>query len=454
MIKNIDDYIIYRRSRCFVSVFAKTAKKYQKFEFKCLHCSKTLTKQFRREREFNCLCRKCSFEDTSLKKFGTKCPLQNEEVKKKIKETVKEKYGVDCILKSEEIQEQIKSTNKEKYGAENVFASEEIKSRIKETMVERYGVEHALQYEEFLEKCNNTKLERFGTLGISALPEIKEKLKRAHLKKYGVVHSSKSDVVKAKIAKTNLERYGYTAAAKNEKVREKLSKVMKANYANKEKHKQIIEKREKISIQRYGYSAAIKRTEARKRLSNIMTTYFSNPQRKKEILKKREKTNIKKYGTKTATASKYIKNKIINTKLARYGIVGPIAFRYIYKDVKFDSSWELAFYCYNLSLNKPIKRCTKFFEYEFEGNSHLYFPDFEIEDKIFEIKGDHFFNEEGLMICPFNRTKDGLFQAKQQCGIKNNVILITRKEIIPYLDYMESKYGKNWKEIFKIKKAK
>lgn len=421
MIETIYDY----------NEFAKTAKKYQKFEFKCLHCNKIVTKQFIRSRKFNCLCRKCSFEDTSLKKFGTKCPLQNEEVKKKIKETVKEKYGVDCILKSKEIQEQIKNTNKEKYGAENVFASEEIKSRIKETMVKRYGVEHALQHEEFLEKCNKTKLERFGTLGISALPEIKEKLQRAHLKKYGVIHSSKSDVVKTKITKTNLERYGYTAAAKNEKVRKKLSIAMKANFSNRERRKRILEKREKTSIQKYGYTAATKRVEARKKLSSIMKTHFSNPKRKKEILEKRYRTNLE-----------------------RYGVSGTVTYRYLYKDVKFDSSWELAFYCYNLNLNKPIKRCTKFFDYKYNSIPHKYFPDFEIENKIFEVKGSHFFNEKGLMICPFDRAKDGLFQAKQQCGIKNNVIFITRKEIIPALDYMENTYGKNWKEIFKIKKAK
>ena len=398
MIENIDDY----------NEFAKTAKKYQKFEFKCLHCNKTVTKQFIRSRKFNCLCRKCSFEDTSLKKFGTKCPLQNKEVKEKIKQTVKEKYGVDCILKSKEIQEQIKKTNKEKYGAENVFASEEIKSRIKETMVERYGVEHALQHKKFLEKCNETKLERFGTLGISALPEIKEKLKRAHLKKYGVIHSSKSDVVKAKIAKTNLERYGYTAAAKNEKVREKLSKAMKANFSN---------------------------------------TEISN-----RINRKREETTLKKYSVKYIGSLNTTKAKIRKTKIIKYGTSGAPIYKYIYKNIMFDSSWELAFYCYNISLNKPIKRCTKFFEYEFEDTSHLYFPDFEMNDKIFEVKGSHFFNEDGLMICPFDRSKDKIYQAKQQCGIKNNVIFITRKEITPALDYMESKYGKRWKEIFKIKK--
>ena len=152
-------------------------------------------------------------------------------------------------------------------------------------------------------------------------------------------------------------------------------------------------------------------------------------------------------------ASEYIKNKTRNTKLAKYGTLS-ISFSYKFNSYKFDSSWELAFYCYNLSLNKPVKRCTKFFEYEFEGAKHLYFPDFEIEDKIFEVKGSHFFNKEGLMICPFDRTKDGIFQAKQQCGIKNNVIFITKVDIISALNYMENKYGKNWKEIFKIKKAK
>lgn len=443
MIKNIEDYI----------EFAKTAKKYQRFEFICTKCGKITSKQFIRSRKFNCMCRKCSFENTSFKKFGTLCPLQNEEIKEKIKKTVKEKYGVDCILKSKEVQEQIKNTNREKYGAENVFASEEIKSRIKETMMERYGVEHALQYEEFLEKCNKTKLERFGTLAISALPEIKEKLRRAHLKKYGVVHSSKSDVVKAKIAKTNLERYGYTAAAKNETVRKKLSKAMKAHFSNKERRKQIMEKREKTSIQRYGYSAAIKSIEARKRISNIMTAHFSDPKRKKEILEKREKTNLKRYGTKAAISSPYIKNKNLNAKLAKYGTLA-ISNSYKFDDYKFDSSWELAFYCYNLYLDKPIKKCTKFFDYKYNGIPHKYFPDFEIDGRIFEIKGDHFFNEEGLMICPFDRAKDGLFQTKQQCGIKNNVIFITRKEITPALNYMENTYGKNWKEIFKIKKAK
>ena len=79
MIESVDDYI----------EFSKTAKKYQRFEFPCTKCGKITSKQFIRSRKFNCMCRKCSFEDTSLKKFGTLCPFQNEEVKKKIKETVK-----------------------------------------------------------------------------------------------------------------------------------------------------------------------------------------------------------------------------------------------------------------------------------------------------------------------------------------------------------------------------
>lgn len=41
-----------------------------------------------------------------------------------------------------------------------------------------------------------------------------------------------------------------------------------------------------------------------------------------------------------------------------------------------------------------------------------------------EIKGDHFFRDNDPskdMICPFDRSKDMLFEAKHQCMIENNI---------------------------------
>lgn len=65
-----------------------------------------------------------------------------------------------------------------------------------------------------------------------------------------------------------------------------------------------------------------------------------------------------------------------------------------------------------------------------------YKPDFIVEGKITEVKGDHFF-KNGKMICPWKHKNDtpekiewrnGLFEAKHQCMIRNGVIILKQKE--------------------------
>ena len=53
----------------------------------------------------------------------------------------------------------------------------------------------------------------------------------------------------------------------------------------------------------------------------------------------------------------------------------------------------------------------------------------------FEIKGDHFFKDKNYnnkMICPFDHSQDALYEAKHQCMLKNNVIIITSTEYIMF----------------------
>ena len=47
---------------------------------------------------------------------------------------------------------------------------------------------------------------------------------------------------------------------------------------------------------------------------------------------------------------------------------------------------------------------------------------------LYEVKGDHFFDGD-KMICPFDRSKDELFEAKHQCMLHNSVIFIRNNEI-------------------------
>ena len=59
-----------------------------------------------------------------------------------------------------------------------------------------------------------------------------------------------------------------------------------------------------------------------------------------------------------------------------------------YKGYWCDSSWELAFVIYHLDHKIPFIRNKQAFEYEFEGKTHKYYPDFIYEDGTYvEIKG-------------------------------------------------------------------
>jgi hypothetical protein len=102
-----------------------------------------------------------------------------------------------------------------------------------------------------------------------------------------------------------------------------------------------------------------------------------------------------------------------------------------YKGYWCDSSWELAFVIYNLDHGIEFKRNTKGFDYEFEGKSRKYFPDFIIEDCYYEIKG--YITKQSLeKINSFNF----------------NIKVIDKNEIQKYLSYVENKYGKDFVRLY------
>lgn len=59
-----------------------------------------------------------------------------------------------------------------------------------------------------------------------------------------------------------------------------------------------------------------------------------------------------------------------------------------YKNIFCRSTWELVYVIYNLDHNIQFKPCKRVYEYEYKGEKHKYYPDFELEDgTIIEIKG-------------------------------------------------------------------
>jgi len=68
-------------------------------------------------------------KETCLGKYKCENPFQNEEIKRKIKNTNMEKRGVEYPSQSEEVKQKIKETCLDKYKCENPFQNEEIKQK-------------------------------------------------------------------------------------------------------------------------------------------------------------------------------------------------------------------------------------------------------------------------------------------------------------------------------------
>ena len=101
-----------------------------------------------------------------------------------------------------------------------------------------------------------------------------------------------------------------------------------------------------------------------------------------------------------------------------------------YKGIFCDSSWELAFVIWNIENNKSIERCKEKREYIFKGEKHIYIPDFIVEDEVVEIKG--------------YSSKQWEEKIKQNPDVK----VLYKNDIKPYLDYVVSKYGKNFISLY------
>lgn len=106
-----------------------------------------------------------------------------------------------------------------------------------------------------------------------------------------------------------------------------------------------------------------------------------------------------------------------------------------YKGFYCQSSWELAYVIYQLEHNIDIKRNTKGFKYTLDGIERSYFPDF------YEVAANTYIEIKGYYD---RKTKE-----KEKQFPKNEKLIIFReKEMKPILDYVISKYGKDFTKLY------
>lgn len=253
------------------------------------------------------------------------------------------------------------------------------------------------QYDDVIQnKIKNTNLERYGVEHAAQNEEIKKKTKQINLEKYGTVCASQSEQVKNKIRHTNLERYGVE------------------NYA---KTKECLKKMKTTCIEKYGVDNYSKTDEFGNKYKNTMLNNYGVEHYSKtvEYKIKSKTTNLKRYGfesyAQTSDFSKYHKKRVK------------------YDGLTFDSSWEVIVYQYCKRYNKEFEYQPNVkLEYEYNGKKHYYQPDFLIEGKLYEVKGDHFFDGD-KMINPYNTFINEQMELKHQCMIKNNVTILRRDDI-------------------------
>lgn len=286
---------------------------------------------------------------------------------------------------------------------------------------------------------------------IEVKKQIEEKRKQTCIEKFGIDCTFNTE--KSRTALKNVDWN-----LRNEK--SKLSKKLKyddENYNNREKANETM-------IKKYGcHSSKTAEVKAKQKETNNLRYGGNSPISNKDVRKQAEQTKIKKYGNKNNI------EKAKETWLTVYGVDNPMKNKeiiqkaletkhfislkkrgLIYNEIYFDSSWELAYYIWLKDNNIKFTYQPKIsFSYkDINGIDRQIFPDFLVEDKLIEIKGNQFFNKNDE---PYDLYKKSFWWEKYSCLIKNNIYIMREKEAFSYVKYVNEKYGKNFLSSFKIK---
>lgn len=267
----------------------------------------------------------------------------------------------------------------------------------------------------------------------------------------------------AKVKETCLKNYGVDNIRKSKEIIDKIKDIKKENASkDSEYFTKISNKCKNTKLLRYN-NATFNNTEKSKqtKLNNHGDPNYNNRE-------KAEQTCLDKYGENNPSKNKEIINKISDTIYNKFGEKWfPLTDKYretahkkyCFNNINFASFDEVCFYIYNVEYQNIIKKEPLALLYNFKGEIHKYFPDFEVNGKLYEIKGKHFLDKKtGKWINPFrdpNWTDEEyqesceLYEAKHQCAIKNNVIILY--DCSKYIKYVENKYGKDMRNKCKKK---
>lgn len=335
-------------------------------------------------------------EQTCIDRFGNKRPIEVPEIKQKAIETTIRHYGVSCSLLAPQVQEMIRITMLKRYKSSHFSKS----IKFKELVQNSWKRKSKTDLLNINLKREETTKKRYGVKNVFQSEEIKERIKETLMEKLSVKNPMQSEDIKQKFAKTMVERYNGIGFQSNE-INEKITSTM---------------------MEKYNVHHTFESKELMQRLANSL--------RSEKCQSKMKQTFLSKYKVEYYTQSEqYHKNKIHKYHSEKY------------PELTFDSTWEVKVYEFCKDNNIEVEYSPAItYKYEYDGRIWTYHPDFLINGKVYEVKGDQFFriNEstgKEEMFCPY-RYDDwsdehynwmcGKYEAKHQCMLKNNVIILRK----------------------------
>lgn len=220
----------------------------------------------------------------------------------------------------------------------------------------------------------------------------------------------------------------------------------------------VKEHRKNTNLEKFGVENCFQSHECMQKSDETKLLKYGDAKFRNEA--KIRETCLAKYGFENPAQSEMVKQKINDSMIKHFGCHNSqdpecrkrMRTRYTYENIKFDSSYEIAFYIWNKDHGINVERCYDSFEYEVNGKIHKYFPDFKINDSYYEIKGEHLITQDRQhLIDPHKHSITDETEAKMQCIRKNNIEIVDKDKIIFYIKYVKQKYGQNYIKQFKNK---
>ena len=402
-------------------LYNKIIHKGQKIHYVCKNCGKDVCigfykrniKNYEKMYCWNCgssISRKLSQKETnekisnSLKKFF-KDPDNKETRTLKIKTTKKEKYGDENFTN----REKAKTTYKEKTGFDNPSQNPEVKLSKSKTFNDHYGKDFYFQTETFKKYMDEYKLNH---------PEFKENKILKDLDRNGGIFYVQTEEFKSKSRKKKKEKYGYEFYTNRDLAKSTYKE--RTGYETPFENPEVLEECFNSVFEKYG--------------CKVYTQSDDYKKNKENIINKIKETNNFKFGVDWFSKSDYFK-EYFSLLFSLYPEKFLSHNRFIYGNLSFDSIPEFCVYIYCIYNNIPIIRnYTQYFKYiDIRGKIHRVYPDFIINGKFVEIKGGHFFKEDGTMYLPYRdpewddeeyEYRSSVYESKRQCLLNNGVQIL------------------------------